>query len=242
MFNRSDKAKWFALLAIFMILPPRANAQEPRPEIRGKPIVATTTNELGETRKRRYPKPDPLQIRMIKNRLGGREQMSDAGTPPLSPTNIVQLVEDSSGEGRLDADGYRQTSFSALAGFPFDLTEVVASGAGDPAAAKAATLAQIPGEIQKLDGTRVFIRGFLVPLKMDDGKTVEFLLMRDQTLCCFGAIPRPHQWITVKVAKGPKPVMDLPVTVYGKLSVGDHREGGFLTGIYAMEADRVVEP
>ena len=38
---------------------------------------------------------------------------------------------------------------------------------------------------------------------------------------------------------GVKPVMDQPVTLMGKLHVGEMRENGYLTGIYRMEGDRM---
>jgi hypothetical protein len=39
--------------------------------------------------------------------------------------------------------------------------------------------------------------------------------------------------------KGVKPVMDQPVTMFGKLKVGEMRENGYLVGIYEMAGDKM---
>jgi hypothetical protein len=36
--------------------------------------------------------------------------------------------------------------------------------------------------------------------------------------------------------------MDQPITVLGKLHVGDIRENGYLVSIYRMEAEKVIWP
>src|SRR5208337_499194 len=102
-----------------------------------------------------------------------------------------------------------------------------------------APASRIPDDIRKLDGRQVGIRGFLLPVKMEDGLAVEFLLMRDRSFCCYGAPPKINQWITVRLkGRGVKPVMDQVITVYGTLHVAEMRENGFLVGIYALDADK----
>ena len=70
----------------------------------------------------------------------------------------------------------------------------------------------------------------------------ELLIMKDQSMCCYGAVPKIHEWVSVKMSgKGVKPVMDQPVTLQGKLHVGEMRENGYLTGIYRLEGERMAE-
>jgi len=53
----------------------------------------------------------------------------------------------------------------------------------------------------------------------------ELLIMRDQSLCCYGVVPKITNWISVKMqGRGVKAVMDQPVTLYGTLHVGEMRE------------------
>ncbi len=59
-------------------------------------------------------------------------------------------------------------------------------------------------------------------------------------MCCFGSVPKINEWICVEPGgEGVKPIMDQPITIMGKLRVGEIRENGFLIGIYKMQAARV---
>jgi hypothetical protein len=132
--------------------------------------------------------------------------------------------------------GYAEVNFEKLAGFDFPLTDALVKGI-----AQTTEPGEIPDDVRKLDGQRAGVRGFLLPVKMDNGLVVEFLLMRDRSFCCYGAPPRINQWITVRMKdRGVKPVMDQVITVYGTLHVGEMRENGQLVGIYALDADRVT--
>lgn len=136
--------------------------------------------------------------------------------------------------------GYVEVGFEKLAGFDFPLTDSLVKGTAQNTALPTAP-GQIPDDVRKLDGERAGIRGFLLPVKMDNGRVVEFLLMRDRSFCCYGAPPRINQWITVRMKnQGVKPVMDQAITVYGTLHVGEMRENGQLVGIYALDGDRVT--
>ncbi len=137
--------------------------------------------------------------------------------------------------------GYQRIGFDTLSAFPFEVTAEMADGSNNLAAASAATRARIPAAVLALDHRLVAIRGFLLPLKMNNGLAFEFLLMRNQNMCCFGSVPKVNEWIAVRTRnEGVKPVMDQPVTVLGSLRVGDLRENGYLVGIYQIEAQQVV--
>jgi hypothetical protein len=42
--------------------------------------------------------------------------------------------------------------------------------------------------------------------------------------------------------KGAKAVIDQPITIYGKLYVGEMRENGYLVGIYRMDGESITVP
>jgi hypothetical protein len=87
------------------------------------------------------------------------------------------------------------------------------------------------------------VKGFMLPLKVEGGLVTELLLMRDQSMCCFGTVPKINEWIAVKMGTaGIKPVMDQAVTLYGTIKVGAMRENGYLVGIYQMDGDKVDGP
>jgi hypothetical protein len=94
---------------------------------------------------------------------------------------------------------------------------------------------QVPEAVRQLDGRRVAITGFMLPIRVKEGHVTEFLLLRDQSLCCFGTIPSMNDWIVVKAAgRGVRPLMDVPITIGGTLQVRGRFENSYLIGIYHM--------
>ncbi len=134
--------------------------------------------------------------------------------------------------------GLLQLGFEKLAGFNYTVPEY--TGETPP---PAPDTNQIPSEIKAFDGRKVAIKGFMLPLKVKEGKVTELLLMRDQSMCCFGAVPKINEFLTVKmVGDGTKPVMDQAVTLVGKLKVGEFSENGYLLGIYQLDCERAEGP
>jgi hypothetical protein len=102
---------------------------------------------------------------------------------------------------------------------------------------------QIPEGVKAFDGKRVSLKGFMLPLKVEQGLVTELLIMRDQSMCCYGTVPKINEWVSVKMtSKGVKPVMDQAVTMQGKLKVGAIRENGYLVGIYQMDGESMAGP
>jgi hypothetical protein len=128
-------------------------------------------------------------------------------------------------------EGYLKVGFDRLGSFPF---------AGDCATlSAAATEAQIPAAIKKLNGSKVIVTGFMLPVKMGNNNelTTEFLLLKSQLLCCYGIAPQANEWVLVEMPKGVKPVMDVPISFRGTLRVGAMFENGYLTGIYSLDGE-----
>lgn len=152
--------------------------------------------------------------------------------PPPPPTFIKS--------GDVD---YLSVGFDQLASYTFEVTDELLEAKGDPAELTAKTNQQIPETIRKLSDQPVAVKGYMLPLKVEQGAVTEFLLMRDQSMCCFGTVPKINEWVSVKtIGKGVKPVMDEPVTIFGKLHVGEMRENGYLVGIYRMDGEKLAGP
>lgn len=101
---------------------------------------------------------------------------------------------------------------------------------------------EIPAEVKQIDGKKVAITGFMLPIDVDEGKVQRFLLLKSTMSCCFGVAPRINEVIYVESSKKRKlqTVMDMPITVFGKLSVGQQfREDLMLMGVYQLELDEV---
>ena len=159
------------------------------------------------------------------------------GSKKSAETNVT-TVPRSVPTAKENASGYTTVSFDKLSNFTFAVPEGV-----QPTNATANTnSAQIPAEVKAFDQKNVALKGFMLPLKVDDGVVTEMLIMRDQSMCCYGAVPRINDWVSVKMKNGGvKSVMDQPVTLYGKLKVGEMLENGYLVGIYEMDGDKMEE-
>ena len=136
-------------------------------------------------------------------------------------------------------DGYQGVTFDRLASFPYEVLL-------DPITNKvelAKLNAQMPERIKLLDKKAMAIRGFMLPLKVENGLVTELLIMRDQSMCCFGTVPKINEWINIRMAgEGVQPIMDQPITLMGQLKVGEVLENDYLVGIYEMEGDRMIGP
>ena len=159
------------------------------------------------------------------------------------PPNLVELVQPIV-EARDDLlpeviDGYEGVSFDKLASFAYEVPL-------DPVTNKvelAKLNAQIPARIKSLDKKLVAIRGFMLPLKVENGLVTELLIMRDQSMCCFGTVPKINEWINIRMAgDGVQPIMDQSITLMGQLKVGEVLENDYLVGIYEMEGDKMIGP
>lgn len=101
---------------------------------------------------------------------------------------------------------------------------------------------EIPDEVKQMDGKQVAITGFMLPIDVDKGKVKRFLLLKSTLSCCFGIAPRINEVIYVESSKKQKiqAVMDIPITVFGKLSVGQaFRKDLMLVGVYYLELEEV---
>lgn len=157
------------------------------------------------------------------------QALSVAKTNPASQTAVS-----SAPKPKAENSEYAVVSFEKLAGYTFNVPEGVVSGEDVGKSAQ-----QIPAEVRAFDQKKVSITGFMLPLKVDNGLVTEMLVMKDQAMCCYGAVPRINDWVSVKLKEGVKSVMDQPVTLLGKLRVGEMLENGYVVGIYEMQGEKM---
>ena len=135
---------------------------------------------------------------------------------------------------------YQSLTFNMLTSYPF--REPNWAKMEDPAYIASLKLdEQISPQIQAMNGNKVKIQGFMLPLDMSEGNLRTFMLLKDQMACCFGNMPRLNEWVYVRVPKKKKVSVhqDVLVTLLGTLRVGAKFEGVVLTGIYHLELDRI---
>ena len=60
---------------------------------------------------------------------------------------------------------------------------------------------QIPEAIHALNQKTISLKGFMLPLKVEQGLVTEMLIMRDQSMCCYGTVPKINEWVSVRMAE-----------------------------------------
>ena len=165
----------------------------------------------------------------------------EIGTSTQPDSTPVSPMPEVGGErGRKRTGAYQSLTFEALTSFR--IKEPNWGRMDDPAYIATLNLDKgIPLQIKTLNGAKIEIEGFMLPLEgeVDDLRT--FMLLKDQMACCFGAIPLLNEWVYVKVPKNKRisSYQDELVTLYGTLCVGARFEDDTLTGIYHLELDRL---
>lgn len=140
---------------------------------------------------------------------------------------------------------FLSVGFDTLSSFYYELPAINGGETLKIADAQLATpKEQIPAPVKALSGRKVAVQGFMVPVKIEKGATKEFLLVKDQSLCCFGRMPKMNEWVSVKMSGGrsTKFIGDQPVTVFGTIAVGEEYEKGEVLSIFRMDAEDVAGP
>lgn len=75
------------------------------------------------------------------------------------------------------------------------------------AAIEASKWEQLPAEvfperIRRLAGVEARIEGWMIPGTIKQRKVLDFMLVRDNAACCFGAMPGADEWIHVEMNDG----------------------------------------
>ena len=172
--------------------------------------------------------PESHPMRALRGVGGGTDQVPEPGTVGGAP---------------LPTETHQVLTFNMLTSYPF--REPNWAKMEDPTYIASLNLdEQISPQIQAMNGKRVEIQGFMLPLDMPEGNLRTFMLLKDQMACCFGNIPRLNEWVYVRVPKKKKISVhqDIPITLFGTLRVGAKFEREVLTGIYHLELDRIQVP
>ena len=190
------------------------------------PIQQDVKVQRGEAVQRVTPEPKPFI-----EEVPQPKPVIEAPVPakPQSTTVAGKNIEGKPAEvkplGPIQKVGdYSLLGFDRLASFAYEVPDDPIT---EPKAKEILEKNEIPDSVKKLDG-----------------KITELLILRDQSMCCYGAVPKINEWVSVRMPKGKgvKPVMDVPVTIFGTLKVGEVLENGYLVGIYEMDGERLDGP
>ncbi len=134
-------------------------------------------------------------------------------------------------------NGYLRLGFDRLGGYKFIAPAF--DPAADPKTPPPTGEEQIPAEVKAWNGKKAIVTGFMLPTKMANGLVTEFLLVKDPMMCCYGVVPAMNEWVVVHMAKGVKPLMDVPISFYGELKVGAMFDNGYMTGVYLLDGEKM---
>jgi hypothetical protein len=193
--------------------------------------------------------PSSIGAQSLASRSRGEPIAGTAITNTISFTNAVgstNLIERSGKTSpefiNWDGEKYRVISFAQLASFIITSGSEVAAASGD-STVNNTVQEQVPDVVKALNEKSVALTGFMLPVHTENGLTTDFLLLRNQSACCYGVMPKINEWVVVRtMGKGVKTIMDTPITVLGTFHVGAINENGKLSGIYKLECDRLVSP
>ncbi len=154
-----------------------------------------------------------------------------------------------------ESDGYLKVGFDLLSSYTIDSPDEtddmntrrddLNSDPFEPKETVRNKRQEVPESIRALDGRKVMVEGFMIPMLSEKYRVLSFILAQSQMTCCYGIAPKLNQWIDVTMEKGKSTEwkMDVPITVFGTLSVGakyDHANKGWC--LYRMVSDKVGIP
>lgn len=164
----------------------------------------------------------------------GPASVQQEAAPPPPVAEVALAVPAASGATndvlKLGFDTLSSFSYTVRVGYP-------EAGQGRPGLV---TEDHIPPRVRELDGRRVVVTGFTVPMRTQGRGLVEFLLVRDPLSCCFGPSPLMNHWIHVTMPRGDfRPRIFRAATVTGTLRVGELRKAGSIQSIYRLAGEQV---
>lgn len=101
---------------------------------------------------------------------------------------------------------------------------------------------EFPDRIRALDGEKVALAGYMIPMVWEDSKVKNYQLVRDLMACCFGGSPEPDEWVDCTMTNnGCGYVQFIPVTTRGTFQIqGISDPAGYATGAFRMDATSAV--
>lgn len=97
----------------------------------------------------------------------------------------------------------------------------------------------IPADVKALGGTKLRLRGYMIPMDQAENIT-QFALVPSLFSCCFGQPPQIQHTVVVNCPKG-KAVEYCPdeIVVEGNLSVEEKKDDGFIVSIFEIACTSV---
>lgn len=170
---------------------------------------------------RKYAKIAPEREGAIAEQVRLAERNLAIGAPP------PEVVATAEGERRPhvkpSGEGTYDTTIKALGNFEYDQEKG----------------GNIPQDVADLAGSKIRIKGFMIPMDQAESIT-SFALVPDLFACCFGQPPQIQHIVVARTPRG-KSVSYYPdeIVVEGTLLVEEKKEDGFIISIFEIDVSSV---
>lgn len=101
---------------------------------------------------------------------------------------------------------------------------------------------KFPEAVKRLDGVRIWIAGYQMPIDVEGGNTPYFALLSEPPSCCFGGNLSMNGWAMVELPEGKTAqyLREIPVWIQGVLHVQEFRtEDGYVSHLFEIDAEDV---
>ena len=174
------------------------------------------------------------------SQVDGRKKNNAPQQASPSPTIYIPDAPKNTGD-------YKALSFTSLSGFYYwNPIDYVDDSTNASQLKKDKLKSKVPDGVMAYEGQKVAIVGFMIPIDEDEKFRVKtFVLAKSQMTCCYGATPRSNDWLFATVSPGSQKVMDqmdVPLTVYGTLSIDPQLKDPSMPTLYRMTVDKVQGP
>lgn len=130
--------------------------------------------------------------------------------------------------------------FDKLSSFAYTLVDA-GTGATPEQIAEHVKKDPVPAWVRTYDNQRVVLTGYMMPLQIENGRSKKFVMMRDVTTCCYGAVPNMNDYLVVTM-KGPgiEVVQDVPVELLGTFRIDHRYEDGYVVSLFVMDGEKLL--
>jgi hypothetical protein len=174
---------------------------------------------------------NPIRLALPALLLAGALAAADISAPPPFRDPVT---------AKIDGEHLLVLGFDKLSAFPYTIVDA-GTGATPAEIEEARKKDKVPDWIKIYDGKRVALTGYMMPLQLENGRSKKFVMMKDVTTCCYGAVPNMNDYVVVAMkGDGIVAVPDVPVVLIGTFRVEEKYEAGYVTALFGMEGEKFL--
>jgi hypothetical protein len=130
--------------------------------------------------------------------------------------------------------------FDKLSSFAYTLVDA-GTGATPEQIAEHVKKDPVPQWVRTYHNQRVVLTGYMMPLQVENGRSKKFVMMRDVTTCCYGAVPNMNDYLVVTMkGDGIEVVQDVPVELLGTFRIDHRYEDGYVVSLFVMDGEKLL--